>query len=235
VVAAAVIGGVATLGGAAASVSATNKASKAAKKAAAANNTLQADTYSQNKAVLAPYVGAGNTATPAIQALLGLSGDASAQEAALNQFRNASGYQDQFAEGQRSITSALGNRGLLDSGAAQKSLVKYGQMQANGSFGDYLSRLVQQQGVGMGAASAQAGVGQNYANAVSANNNASANAVGNAALSNANTINGALQSGLSAYALGSGMKSSYSGGTNGIVQPTTPVLGGGYYNFINGG
>lgn len=274
------IGGAALVGGAA-TVAASSSATKASKKANAANNALQTDIYNQNKVALSPYVAAGNTATPAIQALLGLGGGAGtpgqtdwakyvsgnpdvaaewqrvnaqspgqfasaaefgqqhynnfgsvegrdispyttgatsasgvlqAQDAAFKNFRDSTGYQDQFNEGQRAVTSALGNRGMLDSGAAQKALVKYGNYQANQSFGSYLDRLVQQQGVGLGAASAQAGVGTNYANATSANNNNNANNIGNAALSNAGAINGVLQSGVSAYSYNSGLKSSYGGG-----------------------
>ncbi|WP_070152602.1 hypothetical protein [Sphingobium phenoxybenzoativorans] len=285
-VAAAVIGGVATLGGAAVSASASSKASKAASKAASTNNALQERIYNENRATLDPYVQAGNRATPAIQALLGLGGtegvlspskspstdwsayvtgnpdiladyqrfhagedigaygqnhynlygqnegrDISAytsgaqpqpaalssgqgvldaQNAAFENFRNSTGYQDSFAEGQRAVTSAYSRRGLLDSGAAMKALAKYGAYQSTLSFGDYLSRLVQQQGVGAGAATALTGNAQNFANATSANNNSAAQTQGQAALANAGNINGALQSGLSTYALAQGLKSSYS-------------------------
>lgn len=155
----------------------------------------------------------------------------SSQTAALNNFRNSAGYQDQFAEGQRAVTSALGDRGLLDSGAAQKALVKYGQSQANQSLQQYLQNLVQQQGAGLGAASAQAGVGSNYANAVSANNNMAAQTSANAALSSAGAINGVLQSGVSAYGFSQGMGSSYTpyGGPVGANTNAYGVQGGNIY------
>jgi hypothetical protein len=208
--------------GAAASISASNKASKTAKAAADANNALQERIYGENKAVLSPYVQAGNTATSAIQALLGLDkGEGhlqriEGQREAYDTWRNATGYQDQFAEGQRAVTGALGNRGLLDSGAAQKALTRYGQGVANQSFGQYYNMLAGQQAVGLTGASAQAGVGQNFASSVSNNNIYSANAQGNAALTNANSINGILQSGLSAYALSRGLGSSYGGAGGGL-------------------
>jgi hypothetical protein len=197
--------------GAAASISASNKASKTAKNAADANNALQREIYEKNRAALQPYQDAGSAATPAIQALLGIGhlDRAQSQREAYDTWRNATGYQDQFAEGQRAVTSALGNRGLLDSGAANKALTRYGQAQANQSFGQYYAMLAGQQQIGLGAASAQAGVGQNFANSVSLNNWNAANAQGNAALTNANSINGILQSGLSAYALSRGLGSSY--------------------------
>lgn len=195
--------------GAVASSSAASKTAKAAKQAADQNNALQTRVYEQNRAALSPYMSAGAPATSAIQALLGLSGDSSTQQKAFDNFRNAAGYQDQFAEGTRAVTGALGNRGLLDSGAAQKALTRYGQGVANQSLGQYLGYLGNQQQVGLGAASALAGVGQNFANSISVNNNAAANAAGNAALTNANSINGILQAGLSAYGYSQGMGSSY--------------------------
>lgn len=203
--------GAAVVGGAA-SVASSNKASRTARDAAAQNNALQQDIYQKNTAALSPYVEAGNKATPAIQALLGLGGDPAAQDAAFAKYRDSTGYQFQLGEGQRALTSALGNKGLLDSGAAAKALTKYGQQMGNASFNDYYSKLSGQQQVGLAGASAMAGVGQNYANSVSINNNAAANTVANAALSNANTINGTLSSALGAYALSRGMGSSYGGG-----------------------
>jgi hypothetical protein len=218
-VAVAIVGS-AVVGGVAAS-SASSKASKAATSAADKNNALQQQIYGQNKAALTPFMNAGGPATSAIQALLGLGGDKAAAEGAFNTFRNATGYQDQFNEGQRSVTGALGNRGLLDSGAAQKALTRYGHAQSNQSLGQYMGHLAGQQQIGLGAASALAGVGQNFANSVSINNNQAANAVGNAALSNANSINGILQSGLTAYGYSQGMGSSY-GAKSGQAPPYNP-------------
>lgn len=223
---AAIIGSAAI--GAVASSSASSKAAKTAKDTAAANNALSESIYNQNKAALQPFTDAGTSATSAIQALLGLTGDSSKQQAAFNTWRNATGYQDQFNEGTRAVTSALGNRGLLDSGAAQKALTKYGQAQANQSFGTYYNMLAGQQQTGLAGASALAGVGQNYANTVIANNNNAANTVSNAALSNAGTINNLLGSALSAYGYSQGMGSSYGAGR--IPQypggQTPPIYGG---------
>jgi hypothetical protein len=200
--------------GAIASNSAANKASKTASQTADKNNALQADIYGQNKAALEPFRTSGGAASAAINALLGLgTTDARAQqEAALATWRGATGYQDQFNQGQKAVTGALGNKGLLDSGAAQKALTKYGQSAANQSFGNYYSMLAGQQGVGLTAASAQAGIGQNYANAVSNNNNIASETVSNAALAKAGILNNFLSQGLSAYGNYAGMGSSYGAG-----------------------
>jgi hypothetical protein len=212
---AAAIAGAAVIGGGASIIS-SNKASKTAKNAAETNNQLQRDIYNENKAVLAPYVGAGNTATPAIQALLGLTGDATTQRAAFDRFREGTGYDFRLGEGQKAIDATLSRNGQLDSGAAVKAALRYNQGFASNEFGNYYGALTGQQQIGLGAASAQAGVGQNFANATSANNNNAANTSANAALSNAGAINSVLQSGLSAYTLSQGLSSSYGGGAYGI-------------------
>ena len=145
IVAAAIVGS-AVVGGVVSS-KASSKARKAAQQAQTTNNALEERTRSQNQAALQPYIDAGLKPTGAIQALLGFGGpDAMAeQNAAFETFRNSAGYQDQFNEGVRSLQAGFGSKGLLDSGAATKAAIKYGQSQSNRSFGDYYSRLVGQQ------------------------------------------------------------------------------------------
>lgn len=208
-VAVAVIGS-AVVGGAV-SMNAASKASKTAKQTAATNNALEERIRSQNQAALQPYINAGLAPTEAIAALNGFGGaDAQAkQKAAFEQFRSNTGYQDQFNEGQRAVTGALGNKGLLDSGAAQKALLKYGTAQADRSFNDYYSKLVGQQQLGAGSAGALTGVNQAFVNGVTGNNNSAGQASANAALSNASNINSIIGAGLSAYSYDKGMGSSY--------------------------
>lgn len=202
IVGAAAIGGVA-------SMSAAGSASKNAKETRKENNALQADIYGQNKAALDPFRTTGGRATTAIESLLGLSGDPTAQNAAFENWQNSTGFQNQLKEGERGLGSAFGAHGLLDSGAAKKGLADYRMGKARESFGSYYSMLAGQQGVGLTAASAQAGVGQNYANAVSNNNNIASETASNAALAKAGQLNNFLGQGLSAYGAYSGMGSSY--------------------------
>lgn len=205
--------GAAVVGGGV-SMSANKKARKSARRAQQENNALEREVRGQNIAALQPYIDAGIAPTNTIQALLGFGGpDAMAsQNAAFENFRNSAGYQDQFNEGVRAQQAAYGNRGLLDSGAATKAAIRYGQNQSNRSFGDYYSRLVGQQQVGAGGAGALAGVNQAYVSGVTGNNNAYADASANAALSNAANINSVIGAGLSAYSYNRGMGSSYGGG-----------------------
>uniref|UniRef100_UPI000A4B7BF4 hypothetical protein n=1 Tax=Novosphingobium rosa TaxID=76978 RepID=UPI000A4B7BF4 len=130
----------------------------------------------------------------------------------------STGYQAALKTGQDSVTAALGQKGLTESGAADKALLQYGQDFANQNIGSYIGQLQTQQQTGLNAAAALTGAGQNYANAVSANNNTAANTIGNAALSSANTINSAIGNfaALTGAALGSSYaKSSALGGNGG--------------------
>lgn len=210
--------------GAGASVAASKSASKTASKNAATNNALQTDVYNQNKAALAPYQDGGK-ATSAINSLLGLNPDQGQSAQALKGYYDSTGYDSRLQQGQKSVTAALGNRGLMESGAAQKSLLKFGQDYASGEFGKYLGYLGNQQQVGLSAASAQAGVSQNYANATTANNNNAANTQVDAALSLGGAVNGVLGSALSAYGMSKGMGSSYGGEGLGNPYSTPPIHG----------
>jgi hypothetical protein len=206
-VAVAIVG--AAVVGAGASVAASSSASHTARDNAAANNALQENIYGQNQGNLQPYINTGNKATASIESLLGLNPDQGAAEKAFSNYQGSTEYQSRLKQGADSVTSGLGARGLLDSGAAQKSLLKYGQTFASNEFGQYLGNLQTQQGTGLTAASALAGVGQNYANAVTNNNNNAANTSENASLSNASAINGILGNAVSAYSLSQGLGSSY--------------------------
>lgn len=101
---------------------------------------------------------------------------------AFNNYQNSTGYQFRMGEGVRALDAAASAGGVRNSGAAQKSLAKYGQNIASGEFQNYMAMLANQQGVGLSGASAQAGVGQNYVNTVSGNNNSAGTAAANAAL-----------------------------------------------------
>ena len=86
----AVVGGVA-------SSKASKKASKRAQQTAQENNSLQRDIFTQNQAALAPFQANGGSSTTAIGALLGLPrSDPNSQNAAFENFRNSTGYQQQF-------------------------------------------------------------------------------------------------------------------------------------------
>ena len=139
--------------------------------------------YGQNEGRAAPAV-TGGTA--------GQSSTAQ-QNAAFDNFKNSTGYQFAYDQGQNAVNNNYALRGALDSGASQKALVNYGQgMALNNAFLPYMQLLQGQQQTGLGAQNALAGVGTQYANAVGSNNNNAASAAGNAAIASGNAWSGAL-------------------------------------------
>lgn len=108
---------------------------------------------------------------------------------AYNIFKQSTGYVDRLNEGYRATNAGYAGRGLVQSGAAQKALLKYGQQQASNEFGNYLGYLGNQQGVGLSGASALAGVGQSFANNVGNINQNQAQFTGQAAVARANNSN----------------------------------------------
>lgn len=103
-----------------------------------------------------------------------------------------SDYAFQQATGNNAVNSGYAGAGTVQSGAAMKALEKYRQDLQSGYRNQWASGVANQQGVGLGAASALAGVGQNYVNTISANNTAAADARSNAALRQQNVFGNAL-------------------------------------------
>lgn len=107
---------------------------------------------------------------------------ASPQQNAFDIFRDSTGYQFRLGEGMDALNSGWAGASALQSGAAMKDAIQYGQNFASNEFNNYMGLLANQQGVGLAGASALAGVGNNYVSNVSANNNAAGTAQANAAL-----------------------------------------------------
>ncbi len=189
-----VAGAVAAAGAVGGAVIGAKAQSKSARRAAATaqqtadkNNALQRETYAKNESALAPYMERGNVAGSNLNALLGLApandtATAPAAESAFKSYLDSTGYKFQMDEGTDAINTNMAARGLLESGAALKSLQSYGQNTGKAFFKDYLGLLDNQQRLGLSGASALAGVSQNFANATSANNNNAGSAAANAQL-----------------------------------------------------
>lgn len=196
----AVVGAGASLIGSSNNNKAINASTAAQERSAAEQVALQREIYGKNEGYLSPFMSRGNAAGDTINALLGIGGTTTAngtggvspQQAATdayNLFKQSTGYQDRLQEGYNAVNSNYAGNGLLQSGAAQKALLRYGQSQASNEFGNYLGALGNQQGVGLSGASALAGVGQSYANNMGQISQNSANYAGQAAVARANNNN----------------------------------------------
>lgn len=109
----------------------------------------------------------GGTFNPdGTQVTTGMGGAPVNPQSALDTYLNSTGYKFQFDQGMNALNSGFAANGLLKSGSAAKSALKYGQGVAQQGFGQWLGALGNQQSLGANAASAQAGVSQNMGNSL---------------------------------------------------------------------
>ena len=210
----ALIGAVAGVAGAAISAGAAGHASDVASQTAAANNALQEKIYNQNAANEQPYIAAGNTANTALQGFLGLGGDPAKTQAAFDNYLNSTGYKFTRDQGIDAAETSASARGLLNSGAALKSLDQYGTglaQQYGQTYADNLNTIANR---GANSANALSSTGQAYANAVGSNNNNAAGASATAGNNTAAAINSAISGAYNAFA-GNRGASSFGGGVTG--------------------
>lgn len=230
----AIIGGVIAAAGTIGATALGSKAnSKAIKRSTAAQQdstaqqmALQREVRAQNTAALSPFMERGNAAGNLINAALGIgttlpAGQAptggvtaqSPQQSALTAyeaFKQSTGYQTRLDEGMRSLNAGYAGAGVLQSGAAQRAAIRFGQDYGSREFGNWLGYLGNQQGLGFSGASALAGVSQGAADRMGAISQNAADFAGQAAVARAQN-QGALYTGI-AGALGqaAGALSSYS-------------------------
>lgn len=192
----AIIGaGVATAG---ASVIASGNNSRAIDKSTAAQTAAndrgiaaQERARSENLGLQRPLYDAGMPALAARNALLGLGGTQPRQAAndAFSQFRDSTGYKFRFDQGMDALNSGWAGAGTLQSGAAMKSALEYGQGMGSAEFGNYWNMLGEQQTLAPGAANAMSGVNTTYANNAGALAAAQGNALSQSAVVRANNSN----------------------------------------------
>lgn len=168
------------------------KAADVAAKSAAADRQLAQQVYNSYLSLATPTVDRGNAAGGQINALLGLGGNVAGAQDALATWRGSTGYQTGLNEGQNAINTGYAARGALESGAAQKALLKYGTDYSNQNFGQYVGMLSNQQGAGLNALGAVTGSGASYVNQVTNANQGAAGAQANAALYGAQAQQNAL-------------------------------------------
>jgi hypothetical protein len=112
----------------------------------------------------------------------GVTSPAPTARSAWDTFRDSTNYQFRLGEGERALNQGWAAKGALQSGAAAKALLRYGQDYASNELGNYMNLLGGQQNMGLNAARAVAGVGGDLVQNVTANNNAATGAVANGAL-----------------------------------------------------
>ena len=182
-VAAAVVGGLATVGsaaysanqakkGAKAQVEAGDRASALEQQSADKQLALQREIWEKQQADYKPYLEQGQYGINTLGALMRPNADTSAI------LKNDPSYQFRLKQGQQALDRSSAARGMGYSGAQMKAAQDYGQGMASTEFGNYYNRLAGLAQGGQQAAGSMAQAGGQYAN------NAS-NTFGN--LSNAQT------------------------------------------------
>jgi hypothetical protein len=99
-----------------------------------------------------------------------------------DQFRNGTNYQWRYDQGLKATEGAYATKGALDSGAAEKAKITFGQNFASNELSNYMNLLAGQQNVGLSAGNAIMGVSTSAANAIAGQNTNAGNVAANAAL-----------------------------------------------------
>lgn len=168
---------VADIFGAKSAAKGQQKAADAAKQAAEASLAEQRRQYDQSRSDMMPWIDAGKNALNTITQLN--AGD-------YGSWQNSPDYKVQQQEGARALTARNALLGLQDSGAAQKSALKYSQDLAQKDYNDYYNKLAGVAGTGQVQTNNAAQLGQNYAGAVTGINQNKANALGSSYINQGN-------------------------------------------------
>lgn len=184
-VAAAVIGGGATLLGAGVQAYAGHQAANAQEDASNQANATQLQMYNQSRADAEPWRQAGQTG---LNALMGISGLDPNQSP--NQLLEADpGYQFRQTQQQQGLERSAAARGGLMSGRAMKDTLKYSGDLASQEYGNVWNRLANIAGIGQATNQQNAALGQGYANAYGNNITSAANARASGYVNTANAVN----------------------------------------------
>ena len=224
-VAAAVVGGLATAGsaaysanqakkGAKAQVEAGDRASALEQQSADKQLALQREIWEKQQADYKPYLEQGQYGINTLGALMRPNADTSAI------LKNDPSYQFRLKQGQQALDRSSAARGMGYSGAQMKAAQDYGQGMASTEFGNYYNRLAGLSQGGQQAAGSMAQAGGQYANNASNTfgnlSNAQTNILGQQAnarasgyTANANALSGGLNSLTNLYGM-----SKYGGGNN---------------------
>ena len=143
---AAVSGGSSIIGGAMKG-RAAKRAANAQVAAAAEATRLQREMYAQQQAMQDPYRQAGLTGQNRMMELMGLGGDANAQDYgrygrdfAMSDYEADPGYAFRLAEGNKALERSAAARGMVLSGSMFKGLQRYGQDMASQEYQNAFNR-----------------------------------------------------------------------------------------------
>jgi hypothetical protein len=204
------IGAVGAIGGAVVSSNAAKSAARTQADSAAQQIAYLRENRDYITGLSRPTIDRGNAAGSLIGGFLGLEGGDKAA-AALQTYRDSTGYQDLLDTGLGAVRSNAYARGLGASGATLKALQSRGMALADQSAGSWLNGLGSLAQMGNSAIGNVAGVATQTTGAINNALQTSANANSNAALAQGGAWNNAFQQlgNLGGTLVGGGNRSSY--------------------------
>lgn len=126
-----------------------------------AKSTSDNQAYGQISSAYMPQVQTGNNATNFLAGLLGVpGGDSSGATAAFGDYKDQAGYAPALRDLQKGVVGGAAARGLLNSGASQKALLKTGAELDQSMFNNFLQQLSGLSGLGLQAGNLVTGAGQ---------------------------------------------------------------------------
>jgi len=175
-VAAAVIGGVATLGGGLIAAGGAKKAANVQAESAREARATDERMLERQIGLQEPFRQAGLTAQEQIMQLLGVGGDASAADYGslakpfgMEQFEQDPGYAFRLSEGTKALERSAAARGLLQSGSTLKGIQRFGQESASQEYGNAFNRYQIERNARLNPLQSLMGAGQTATNVMTGN------------------------------------------------------------------
>jgi hypothetical protein len=175
-VAAAVIGGVATIGGGLIAASGAKKAGNIQAEASREARATDERMLERQIGLQEPFRQAGLTAQDEIMKLLGIGGDASAEgygslakPFGMEQFEQDPGYAFRLSEGTKALERSAAARGLLQSGPTLKGIQRFGQESASQEYGNAFNRYQIERNARLNPLQSLMGAGQTATNVMTGN------------------------------------------------------------------
>lgn len=116
--------------------------------------------FDQLNTAYSPSIAQGTGATNFLSALLTGTGDTAGAGAAFDKYKTMAGYAPALRDMQRGIVGGAAAKGLLNSGASQRALLKGGAELDQSMFGNFLQQLAGLSGLGLQAGNIVSGAGQ---------------------------------------------------------------------------
>jgi hypothetical protein len=175
-VAAAVIGGVATLGGGLIAAGGAKKAANIQAEASREARATDERMLERQIGLQEPFRQAGLTAQEQIMQLLGVGGDASAEgygslakPFGMSDFEQDPGYAFRQSEGMRALERSASARGNLLSGGTLRGIQRFGQDLASQEYGNAFNRYQIERSARLNPLQSLMGAGQSATNVVTGN------------------------------------------------------------------